>query len=173
MATATRPIAPITDTSYGIGEALTQCFASADHDLVLVARSADKLKALAKPLETEHEIKVLVLPTISPRRVRRSSARPHSSAAGACLTGWHQAIIDLNISALTAMLSHLLRLVVARGSGTVDCMFASSQLPRNSEQFPAYSPLMPREVMMASMTAASSLTRLLSPSDDVPAATQP
>jgi len=31
----------------------------------------------------------------------------------------HQAIIDLNISALTAMLAHLLPLMVARGSGRV------------------------------------------------------
>ena len=59
----TRPIAVITGASSGIGEALTHRFANAGHDLVLVARSADKLKALATQLEAEHDIKVLVLPT--------------------------------------------------------------------------------------------------------------
>jgi len=42
-----RPIALITGASSGIGKALTHCFALAQHDLVLVALSADKLHALA------------------------------------------------------------------------------------------------------------------------------
>lgn len=46
--TRLRPIALITGASSGIGEALTHCFAQAQHDLVLVARSADKLQVLAR-----------------------------------------------------------------------------------------------------------------------------
>ena len=60
--TLSRPIALITGASSGIGEALTHNFAGCGHDLVLVARSADKLKALAAALEAEHNVKVMVLP---------------------------------------------------------------------------------------------------------------
>ena len=42
--TPSRPIALITGASSGIGEALTHNFADYGHDLVLVARSEDKLK---------------------------------------------------------------------------------------------------------------------------------
>jgi short-subunit dehydrogenase len=38
----------ITGASSGIGESLARCFARAGHRLVLVARSSDKLKALAR-----------------------------------------------------------------------------------------------------------------------------
>lgn len=132
------PVALITGASSGIGEALTHCFANAGHDLVLVARSADKLKALAKQLESAHDIKVLVLPTdlATPgaaqqlaATLRRRKRVPDVlvNCAGVLeqqhfvrmTPAGHQAIIDLNISALTAMLSHLLPVMVARGSGRV------------------------------------------------------
>ena len=57
-----RPMALITGASCGIGEALAHCFAAAGHDLVLVARSADKLRALALQLEGKHQILVSVMP---------------------------------------------------------------------------------------------------------------
>ena len=60
--TLTRSIALITGASSGIGEALTHNFADYGHDLVLVARSEEKLKTLALALEAEHSIEVLVLP---------------------------------------------------------------------------------------------------------------
>ena len=50
--TPSRPIALITGASSGIGEALTYNFADYGHDLVLVARSEGKLKALAAALES-------------------------------------------------------------------------------------------------------------------------
>ena len=138
MAATTNPIALITGASSGIGEALTHNFADYGHDLVLVARSADKLKALARALEAEHDVKVLVLPAdlsvpgaaeILTATLRRRRKVPDMlvNCVGVLeqlpfvrmtLAG-HQAIIDLNISALTAMLSHLLPLMVARGSGRV------------------------------------------------------
>lgn len=133
-----RPIALITGASSGIGEALTHCFARAQHDLVLVARSADKLQALAGLMQERHEIQVQVLPTdlAMPDAARQLATSLKARArvpdvlvncAGvltqqrfAHLTpASHQAIIDLNISALTAMLSHFLPLMIKRGSGRV------------------------------------------------------
>jgi len=139
MPTSTaRPIALITGASSGIGEALARNFALAGHDLVLIARSADKLTALAGHLEAEHNVKTLVLPSdlAAPGSVQRLAATLKRrkrvpdvlvNCAGVLeqqhfvrlKPGNHQAIIDLNISALTAMLSHLLPLMVARGSGRV------------------------------------------------------
>jgi len=132
------PTTLITGASSGIGEALTHRFANAGHDLVLVARSAGKLKALANQLETEHDIKVLVMPTdlAEPGAVQQLAAMLKRrkrvpdvlvNCAGvleqrhfvSMTPAGHQAIIDLNISALTAMLAHLLPLMVARGSGRV------------------------------------------------------
>ncbi len=133
-----RPLALVTGASSGIGEALTHCFAGAGYDLVLVARSADKLKALAKLLEATHRVKALVLVAdlSEPGAAQRLSAtlkrrRPVPDVLVNCAgvleqqqfarmtPAGHQAIIDLNISALTAMLSHLLPPMVARGSGRV------------------------------------------------------
>ena len=138
MTSTSNRITLIAGASSGIGEALTHCFARAGHDLVLVARSADKLKALATQLEAEHDIKALVLPfdlakpdvaaqltATLKRRKRVPDARVNCAGIleqqhfVRMTPAGHQAIIDLNISALTAMLSHLLPLMVARGSGRV------------------------------------------------------
>ena len=133
-----RPLALITGASSGIGDALTHCFAQAQHDLVLVARSADKLQALACQLQAQYQSRVQVVPLdlVDPRAMAQLAAalggrarvpdvlvncagvlqrRPFArmQAAG------HQAIIDLNISALTALLSHFLPLMLKRGSGRV------------------------------------------------------
>ena len=51
----------ITGASSGIGLELAKLFARDKHDLVLVARSEDKLKKLAKDLEDEYKVKVKVL----------------------------------------------------------------------------------------------------------------
>ena len=50
----------VTGASSGIGEALAHKIAAAGFDLVLVARSADKLKALADTLQAEHGVRVRV-----------------------------------------------------------------------------------------------------------------
>ena len=137
-ASTRRPIALVTGASSGIGEALAHCFAAAGHDLVLVARSADKLRDTATQLESRYAVEALVLPCdlSAPDAVaklatslkrRRRLPDVLVNCAGVLEQksflrmepGAHQAIIDLNISALTAMLSYLLQQMVARGSRRV------------------------------------------------------
>ena len=52
----------VTGASSGIGEALARCFAQGGFELVLVARTADKLQALADELQAVHGVAVRVLP---------------------------------------------------------------------------------------------------------------
>ena len=52
----------ITGASSGIGESLAWVFAEHGHDLILVARSADKLDHLADQLAGEHNVMVSVRP---------------------------------------------------------------------------------------------------------------
>lgn len=133
-----RPVALITGASSGIGEALAACFAAGGHDLVLVARSAGKLQALAKSLAAAHGIRAWAEPA--------DLARPDAAAALAAAMKRkrrridvlvnnagvleqapftrmdalrHQQLIDLNISGLTAMLAHFVPPMVERGHGRV------------------------------------------------------
>src|SRR5207245_10108497 len=52
----------ITGASSGIGLELAKLFARDGHDVVLVARSADKLKQLAAQLGSAHNIRATVIP---------------------------------------------------------------------------------------------------------------
>ncbi len=138
MSTTRRPLALITGASSGIGEALTHRFAQAQHDLVLVARSADKLQALARQLAGQYQSRVHVVPLdlalpdathqlATVLKARRRVPDVLVNCAGVLQRqpfariqpAGHQAIIDLNISALTGLLSHFLPLMIRRGSGRV------------------------------------------------------
>ncbi len=128
----------VTGASSGIGEALADCFAKGGYNLVLVARSADKLKDLADRLSATYKAKVWVAPAdlAQPDSARRLAAamkrarRPidvlvnnagvleHGSFTGIAAER-HQALIDLNVSGLTAMLAHFVPPMVARGHGRI------------------------------------------------------
>jgi hypothetical protein len=128
----------ITGASSGIGEALARCFARDGHRLVLVARSEDRLRALAGALHAEHGSRVDVLPADLTRRgaaaalacaLRRRRRRidvlvnnagvVEQGAFSAISPKRHQQLIDLNVSALTAMLTAFLPAMVARGGGRI------------------------------------------------------
>lgn len=131
-------VALITGASSGIGEALAHRVARVGHDLVRVARNADKLRALADTLAPEHGIKAWVAPAdlLDPgaaaelaaamQRARRAidvlvncaGVLQYGPFVG-LLAQRHQQLIDLNISGLTAMLAAFVPGMVARGSGRV------------------------------------------------------
>ena len=128
----------VTGASSGIGEALAHCFAQAGHDLVLVARSADKLQALAKLLKAEHGVQVLVAPAdlaqpesaarlaallkrkrVAPDVLVNCAGVLEQSAFVRMQPAQHQQMIDLNISGLTAMLAHFAPAMAERGRGRI------------------------------------------------------
>lgn len=128
----------ITGASSGIGEALAQRFASAGFNLVLVARSAEKLKTLAVALAGQHGIKawVSVADLSQPGAAQKLAAamkrarRPIDllvNNAGVLELGSfvgmratrHRELIDLNVTALSEMLAYFLPPMVARGQGRV------------------------------------------------------
>ncbi len=133
-----RPTALVTGASSGIGEALAHCFAGAGHDLVLVARSAGKLKSLGADLTERFGIKVRVEPAdlSDPAAAQRLAAKLGRArvavdvlvnSAGVLSQGAFaqqngavvQQMISLNIAGLTAMLSAFVPAMVARGAGRV------------------------------------------------------
>jgi len=128
----------ITGASSGIGEELAICFAEGGFDLVLVARSVEKLHQLAERLTSEYGIKASAAPSDlsksgSAKNLARFLQRSKRSIdvlvnnAGILEQGnfWtiptqrHQELIDLNISGLTAMLSYFVPPMVERGYGRV------------------------------------------------------
>lgn len=128
----------ITGASSGIGEALAREFAAGGHDLILVARSQDKLESLARQLEAETKVQVWVEPADLSRRgaAKKLAATIRNqdlevdilvNCAGVLDHGHftqmpaatHESLIDLNISGLTTMLSHFLPPMVERGRGRI------------------------------------------------------
>jgi uncharacterized protein len=128
----------VTGASGGIGEALARRFARAGYDLVLVARRADKLKALADELGAKHQVSVV---TIAADLAQEGAAAKLAATlkrrkltidilvnnAGIIAQGPfeqldpanHQALIRLNIAATTDLMAHFIPPMVARGKGRV------------------------------------------------------
>jgi short-subunit dehydrogenase len=135
---AKRETALITGASSGIGAALAHRFAKGGFDLVLVARSADKLGVLAKRLAAAHKVRVSASPAdlSRPGGAKTLAARMRKArcaidvlvncagvlehgAFAVMPAGRHQQLIDLNVSALTAMLAQFLPPMLARGHGRI------------------------------------------------------
>lgn len=128
----------ITGASSGIGEALARRFARERHPLVLVARTAAKLEALAAELTAGHGVKVLVQSvdlaqpgaplalarTLKRRRVEvdllvNNAGILERGAFAKMAADRHQQIIDLNVSALTAMVAEFLPPMLERRRGRI------------------------------------------------------
>jgi short-subunit dehydrogenase len=138
MSSGRNPLALVTGASGGIGYELARILARHGYDLVLVARSADKLAALAERLELDHGIQV--------RAVAKDLARPDAAAeihewlaaegltvevlvnnAGMGLLGKFAEIgiegdvemLRLNVEAPTLLTRLLLPSMLERGSGRI------------------------------------------------------
>lgn len=131
-------IALITGASTGIGRELAHIHAEKGGDLVIVARSKDKLEALKKELEGKHNIKVVViakdlgLPE-SPKEIydeiKQAGIEIEILINNAGFGGvgvfheldyeQHMAMINLNVTSLTAMTRLFLPDFVKRNSGKI------------------------------------------------------
>ncbi len=166
-----KEIALITGASSGIGEALAGKFAGGGYDLVLVARSEDKLKQLADKLHSAHGNRVHVVPADLTQRAAAKKLLTALSEknlevevlvnnAGVLEHGrfvnmpanTHQRLIDLNISGLTSMLTAFLPGMVERGSGRI----------LNVASIAAFQPLPALASYAASKAYVLSLTESLS-----------
>jgi short-subunit dehydrogenase len=167
----TRRSVLITGASSGIGEALARCFAADGHSLVLVARSADKLRALAGELKGSFDVDVRVMPADlgKPQAASRLAAALQRKGvpvevlvnnAGVLEQGAfcdieaprQQAMIDLNVGALTALLSQFLPPMRERGWGRV----------LNVASIAAFQPVPTLAVYAATKAYVLSLTESLS-----------
>jgi len=128
----------VTGASSGIGEELARCFAKDGYKLVLVARSADKLRALAQQLQSAYGQPVIVQPAdltqpgaaqalAAALKRKRVTVDVLVNNAGVLEQGAfcdiasarHQELIDLNVSGLTAMLAQFVPGMRERGWGRV------------------------------------------------------
>jgi short-subunit dehydrogenase len=128
----------VTGASFGIGEELARCFAKGGFDLVLVARSADRLRALAAEFEGAHGVAVRVQPAdlavpgaaaalaqaLQRKRVTvdvlvNNAGVLEQGAFCEIAASRQQEMIDLNVSGLTAMLAQFLPGMCERGWGRV------------------------------------------------------
>ncbi|MEM9838081.1 MAG: SDR family oxidoreductase [Pseudomonadota bacterium] len=128
----------ITGASSGIGRCLAQIHARKGGDLVLVARSGDKLNALKEELEAKHKVSAHVLvedlaDAGAPQRIFDATEKAglqidylinNAGFGGQGLfheRAWadDRSMIEVNVIALTALTRLYLPVMVARGSGRV------------------------------------------------------
>jgi short-subunit dehydrogenase len=128
----------VTGASSGIGLELATCFARGGSDLILVARSEDKLRQLARALALEHRINVGVVvsdlsrPDAVGELVAEIDRRGHDVDVLVNCAGFgdrgpfaeqaserQQAVIQVNVAALTELTRRLLPGMLQRRSGGV------------------------------------------------------
>jgi short-subunit dehydrogenase len=134
----TRPLALVTGASSGIGAALAARFARGGHDVVLVARGAERLREQARTLERGHAVRTWAVPLdlAAPdghealvRRIGRLR-RPLDvlvNCAGVLEQGpfvdiapsRHAAMVDLNAGATVGLIARFAPGMVARGRGRI------------------------------------------------------
>ncbi len=128
----------ITGASAGIGAALAREFAANGHDLILVARSAGKLQALADELSAQHGVRAEII--AQDLAAPDAAAEVHAEVqrrgltvgilvnnAGLLFEGpyWetplasHQQLVQVNIGAVMALTHHFLPDMLARRQGRV------------------------------------------------------
>jgi len=132
------PVALITGASSGIGEALARSFARNGHRLVLVARSAGRLRELAARLGDEFGAQAVAMPADLSRpqaaaalaerlKRRRLAIDVLVNNAGVLEAGFfermparaHRRMIELNVAGLTAMVAQFVPDMVRRGRGRI------------------------------------------------------
>lgn len=130
------PTALITGASAGIGAVYARRFASRGYDLVLVARSMDKLEDLAAELGAAHGVNVefIVADLTKPDQLQAVSDRLSGgdvdvllNNAGAALLGTFETanaasmekLLALNVTAPTLLASAAIPGMVKRGSGAI------------------------------------------------------
>jgi len=133
-----RPWAVITGASGGIGADIASLLAEARHNLVLVARSGDKLRTLADQLAAQHGIDTLVCvadladpagPSVVVDALAAAGIDPdvlvNNAGVGAygpfveATVASSLAMIQLNIAALTELTARVVPAMVRRGHGRV------------------------------------------------------
>jgi short-subunit dehydrogenase len=133
-----RPVALITGASMGLGAEFARVFAAEGYDLVLTARSADRLATLRKEVENLHGVRahVVVADLADPRapvaiydEVRRNQIEVQVlvNNAGFGMYGlFHQSdlqteldMVQVNVAALVHLTKLFVRDMVARGSGRI------------------------------------------------------
>jgi short-subunit dehydrogenase len=130
----TKPVALVTGASIGIGEQFARLLAARENDLVLVARDAGRLDALAKELEATHgnHCEVLAADLTIPgersaveRRVATVDVLVNNAGFGS-FGNFHELDVDtedrqiqLNVVALTRLTHAAARGMVARGRGAI------------------------------------------------------
>ena len=125
----TNPVALVTGASIGIGEQFARILAERGNDLVLVARDAARLEALAKELEATHgnRAEVLAADLIDHGRSRRASKRaPRTSTCSSTTPGFgtfgnfHELDVDTEDREIQLNVLALVRLTHAAAGGMVE-----------------------------------------------------